>query len=129
MLDRTLTRFILVGVGNTLLGLAVIYAARLVTGDFLANFIGYLVVVPISFFAHRKLSFRDAGQMLPAFLRFLPTVAVGYFANLFVLTKGLAAGQNPHIVQACAMATHILLTYLLSRCVVFLHPRRTSNPP
>lgn len=59
MIDRTLIRFLIVGIGNTILGLGVIFGARQIFSDIVANLIGYLVVVPISFLSHRDLSFKD----------------------------------------------------------------------
>lgn len=124
MIDRVLGRFILTGIANTLLGLGVIYTARQWVDDYTANLIGYLIVVPVSFLTHRRWSFRDGGGLLPAFARYLPTVLIGYSANLAVLGVGLAAGANPYLVQALAIATHVGITYLLSRLVVFLDPRQ-----
>ena len=123
MLDRTLLRFGVVGIGNTLLGLGVIYGARQFVPDIFANLIGYLLVVPVSFLTHRNLSFRDGGRRLSAFLRYLPTVAAGYAANVAVLTWGLSAGADPYLVQAAAITAYVGITYLLSRYVVFLQPR------
>lgn len=123
MIDRILARFILTGIGNTALGLGVIYTARQWVDDITANLIGYLLVVPVSFLSHRNWSFRDVGSLLPAFLRYLPTVMAGYAANLAVLRAGLSLGADPYIVQALAISTHIAITYLLSRLVVFQEQR------
>ena len=87
MIDRTLVRFLLVGIGNTILGLGVIFGARQFFTDIVANLIGYLVVVPISFLTHRDLSFKDHGSRRAAFLRYIPTIAAGYAANYAMLTR------------------------------------------
>ncbi len=123
MIDRTLLRYGLVGIGNTILGLGTIYIARQFVSDFAANLIAYLIVVPVSFVTHRDWSFRDAGQRFPAFMRFLPTVGIGYLINLAILDAGLAAGVNAYVVQAAAIAVYVGTTYLLSRYLVFLQPR------
>lgn len=123
MIDRVLARFILAGIGNTVLGLGVIYAARQWVDDITANLIGYLLVVPVSFLSHRNWSFRDVGGLLPAFTRYLPTVLAGYAANLAVLRAGLGFGADPYLVQVLAISTHIVITYLLSRLVVFQEHR------
>ena len=90
MIDATLLRFITVGAGNTALGLAVIFTARQFVSDVIANLLSYLVVVPVSFTAHRKLSFRDGGSFLASFLRYVPTIITGYAANYIALRTGLA---------------------------------------
>lgn len=123
MIDRTLLRFGLVGIGNTVLGLGVIFGARQFVDDFTANLIGYLLVVPVSFLTHRELSFRDVGRKMPAFLRYLTTVAIGYSFNVVVLKAGLAAGGNPYMLQAAGITVYVGITYLLSRHVVFLQAR------
>lgn len=122
MIDRTLVRFLAVGIGNTVLGLAVIFGARQFFPDLVANLIGYLVVVPISFLTHRDLSFRDKGCRRRAFLRYIPTIGAGYAANYLVLTAGLNASINPYLCQSFAIGSHVVVTYLLSRLFVFISP-------
>jgi putative flippase GtrA len=125
MIDRTLVRFLAVGVGNTVLGLAVIFGARQFFSDVVANLVGYLVVVPISFLTHRDFSFRDQGDRLKAFARYVPTILAGYCANYAVLTVALRAGFNPFLAQTAAIACHVVVTYLLSRIFVFLSPEES----
>lgn len=115
MIDRTFFRFLLVGIGNTMLGLGVIFGARLFFTDIVANLIGYLVVVPISFLTHRDLSFKDRGSRRTAFLRYIPTIATGYAANYAMLTSSLKFGANPYLAQTLAIGCHVAVTYLLSR--------------
>ncbi|WP_172600128.1 GtrA family protein [Sulfuricystis multivorans] len=119
MIDRTLVRFLAVGAGNTALGLAVIFSSRQIFSDVAANLIGYLVVVPISFLAHRDLSFRDRGNRLKAFVRYIPTILTGYCANFAMLTVAMQSGTNPYLAQTAAIACHVLATYIMSRIFVF----------
>lgn len=115
-------RYLLAGLGNTALGLAVIFIAREFLSDPLANLAGYLIVVPVSFLSHRGFSFKDTGRRSSAFARYLPVVLVGYGVNYLALKHSLAAGANPYIAQTLAVACHVLVTYLLSRRFVFLSP-------
>lgn len=69
----------------------------------MANLIGYLVVVPISFLTHRDLSFKDRGSRRTAFLRYIPTIATGYAANYAMLTSSLKFGANPYLAQTLAI--------------------------
>ena len=118
MFDPLHWRFIGVGLINTLFGLAVIFAARPFVGEFSANAIGYLVVVPLSFLAHRTVSFRDKGNRWSAFARYLPTIAAGYLANLITLGIGLGL-TNAFVSQTAALFSHVTVTYVLSRHFVF----------
>lgn len=129
MIDRTLFRFLLVGIGNTVLGLGVIFGARQFFTDLMANLIGYLVVVPISFLAHRGLSFKDRGSSLTAFLRYIPTIVAGYAANYAMLTSCLKVGANPYVAQTLAIGCHVVVTYILSRVFVFLTPAESQQCP
>ncbi|MHB8699238.1 MAG: GtrA family protein [Sulfuricaulis sp.] len=119
VIDNTLGRFLLVGAANTVLGLGVIVFFRLFTSDYLANLIGFVLVVPVSFFTHRNVSFRHTGRLVKTFLRYLPTVAFGYSVNLIVLTCGMAARLNPYAVQVAAITMYVAATYLISRYFVF----------
>lgn len=123
MIDKALPRFLVAGVCNTVLGLGVIYAFRQFTSDLVANLVGYVIVVPVSFLTHRGWSFRDAGRLLPTFLRFMPSVLIGYSANVAILKLGLSAGLDPYVTQASAIGVYVGIVYLLSRFVVFVQPR------
>ena len=121
------SRFVFVGFLNTVLGISVIFIARQTVSDVAANLLSYLIVVPISFLMHRKLSFRDGGAKLKAFCRYLPTIFVGYWANYFVLTTLLDGGTDPYLSQIAALATHVIVTFALSRWFVFLGT--SEHPP
>lgn len=123
-IDPTLGRFVIVGAGNTILGLAVIFCARQFVSDISANLIGYLIVVPVSFLMHRDFSFRDSGSRLMAFARYIPTILAGYSINYVALNGLLAAHFNPYLAQTAGIACHVVVTYLLSRLFVFLTPLR-----
>lgn len=127
MTDRVFGRFLLVGIGNTALGLAVIFIARQFLPDVVANAVGYLFVVPVSFLTHRDFSFRDTGSRLGAFARYLPAVGAGYTANLAALTTLLTFGINGYVAQTVAIAGHVAVTYTLSRLFVFLNFDRASH--
>ena len=127
MIDRTFFRFLLVGIGNTILGLGVIFGALQFCTDIVANLIGYLVVVPISFLTHRDLSFKDRGSRRTAFLRYIPTIAAGYAANYAMLSSSLKFGANPYLAQTLSIGCHVAVTYLLSRVFVFLTPAESQQ--
>lgn len=127
MIDRTFFRFLFVGIGNTILGLGVIFGARQFFTDVVANLIGYLVVVPISFLTHRDLTFKDRGSRRTAFLRYIPAIAAGYAANYAMLTSSLKVGANPYVAQTLAIGCHVAATYLLSRVFVFLTPAESQQ--
>jgi len=122
MFERTFLRFLLVGLGNTALGLAVIFGFRLVVGEVLANLLAYLLLVPIAFLTQRRYAFRDGGGRLGGFLRFLPVVATAYALNMLTLMVFLDAGSDPRLAQIVAISVYAIASYWLSRRAVFRSP-------
>lgn len=126
------TRFVTVGLLNTGLGLAAIFAAKALLGwgDLVANVFGYAVGLGISFILNRAWTFRDRGPIAPAVLRFLVAFGVAYLANLamvFGLRDGV--GVDSYVAQAAGVIPYTALFFLVSRAFVF-NPgqknRRTS---
>lgn len=124
MISRTFARFLSVGIGNTLIGLGVIFYLRQSCSDVIANLIGYLLVTPISFMTHRNFSFRDTGKRIATFIRYLPTMLLGYAANWSVLSLALSIGVNGYFAQTAAIACNVVFTYTLCRIFVFFPPAR-----
>lgn len=115
-------RFGLVGVLNTIVGLAVIWALlRLGVGDYPANACSYGVGVCCSFVLNRTWAFEVRGPVASTEVaRFLTVFALSYGANLGMLTlmRGLGFAQSL-IGQGAAMAVYSACFFLLSRHFVF----------
>ncbi len=123
------SRFITVGVFNTALGLAVIFAAKALLdwGDLSANATGYAVGLLASFVLNRHWTFRDRGDAGVALLRFVVAFAVAYSANLATVF-GLRdlVGVNAYLAQAAGIVPYTALFFLASRRFVFREQRRAS---
>jgi putative flippase GtrA len=115
-------RFGIVGLLNTVLGLAVILAAKalLGLGDFAANLSGYGLGLMCSFLLNRSWTFRHDGRAFAAFWRFGVAFAVAYGLNLATVF-GLrdAIGVNSYLAQACGVAPYTISFYLMSAYYVF----------
>lgn len=111
-------RYLQSGVFNTILGFGIVFSLRGMAGDYTANAIAFLVVVPISFLSHRDWSFRDRNKTWASFQRFVPVVLLGYLTNLVVLSS-LLGFFSPVLVQALAIGTHVIATYFLFKKIVF----------
>ncbi len=119
-------RFALVGIANTLIGLAVIFAAKglVGAGDIAANATGYGVGLVVSFLLNRSWTFSHDGEMLAAALRFLAAFAVGYAMNLAtVLGLVHALGINAYLAQVLGVPPYAMTFFLLSKHFAF---RRNS---
>lgn len=122
---RSALRFGLVGVLNTLVGLAVILVLlRAGAGDYLANAASYAVGISLSFVLNRAWTFGVRGPVaLREIARFGLVCALSYAANLAMLTlmRGLGFAESM-IGQGAAMAVYSGSFFLLSRAFVFAHP-------
>ena len=127
---RSFVRFVLVGILNTGVGLALIFVAKGLFGwgDLAANVFGYAVGLAVSFLLNRNWSFEHRGAVSPALLRFLAVFLAAYSSNLVTLF-GLIdlLGMNAYVAQALAVIPYTLLFYLGSRWFVFR--RDTGSHP
>jgi putative flippase GtrA len=119
---RTLFRFVLVGLVNTVTGLAVIYFCKWVLSapDVLANVAGYAVGLVVSYMLNARWTFSFHGPLAPTATRFALTMAVGYLANLALVTLALNMGVNSYVAQATGVAPYAVVTYLGLKHFVFV---------
>lgn len=127
-LVRSFVRFVIVGVLNTGLGLAVIFAAKGLFGwgDVSANMLGYSVGLAVSFVLNRSWSFAHCGAVLPALARFLAAFLLAYAVNLgTVLALIRVLEINSYLAQAIGVMPYTLIFFAASRLLVFA-PRRLA---
>jgi putative flippase GtrA len=114
-------RFLAVGVLNSAVGLALIYAAMALGADYrVANAIGYAGGILISFVVNRGWTFAHDGDWRASFVRWLAVVGVAYaaqFAVVIGLTEGL--GVDARIAQALGVPVYTLLSFLGARRFAF----------
>jgi putative flippase GtrA len=115
-------KFLLVGVANTAVGLAVIWSAKLFFGadDVAANGAGYAIGLTMSFLLNKRWTFSFRGDGRAALLRFAVVFGVAYSANLctvVVLIK--LTGLDPFWCQALGIIPYSSLFYLGSRRYAF----------
>lgn len=130
--DRSLVRFLSVGVLNTAVGLGTIYACMglLGLGDATSNAIGYTVGLVVSYTLNRRWTFRHQGNALGSLVRFLMVFAVAYAANLFiVLTAIRMLHFDRYLAQAIGTVAYTALSYLGSRHFAFAGARTPGSGP
>lgn len=118
----TLARFVLVGLGNTAIGYALILGwLRLGLGDYAANLAGFAMGLPISYGLHRHLTFRARHRAtLAEGLRYGAAFLIAYGANLAVIAMGRGAGfERSALVQGLAICTYAAVLFVLTRVTVF----------
>lgn len=120
-LDTSATRFLLVGVGNTLAGLAIIYLAKAVSiGDVTANAMGYGTGIFLSFVLNKRWAFRHDGPVFSTLVRFIIVIGLAYVANLIVVVGAISViSINSYIAQALGIPAYSAVAYLGSCWYVF----------
>jgi putative flippase GtrA len=122
LLDVRLAKFLLVGLANTTVGLAVILSAKSLAGadDVSANVAGYAVGLTLSFALNQRWTFGFRGDVRASLLRFLAVFAVAYAANLVaVLSLIEVLSVNAYWAQVLGVIPYTLLFYVGSRWYAF----------
>ncbi|HEV3044901.1 MAG TPA: GtrA family protein [Roseiarcus sp.] len=115
-------RFCIVGLANTLIGLAVIYAAmRFGNVQYIiANTMGYAVGAAISFVLNRSWTFRFDGAILPSAVQWALALAIAFAANLVaVIVAHEYFGVDQYFSQAFGVLVYTGLSYLGGRFYAF----------
>jgi putative flippase GtrA len=121
-------RFVSVGLLNTIVGLAVIYAAKLLLqlGDAAANALGYSVGILLGFALNSRWTFAYRGASLPAFARFALTTCVAYVVNLATVLVAIRGGLDSYVAQALGVVPYTVTTFIASKYFVFRAQRDRS---
>lgn len=117
----TFGKFAAVGVANTLLTLAVIFALKSMAGvdDVPANALGYALGLACSFLLNKRWTFGHTGRWLPAVARFVAVFLIAYSANLAVVLMLIRVGLNDYVAHAAGMPLYTLVFYCGCRLLVF----------
>ncbi len=115
-------RFALVGLANTAIGYGVILLLHygLALQPLLANVGGYVIGGGVSYVLNRRFSFGSDRPHVQALPRFIGAVAISFGVNLLVLRIALTVPGLPvALAQAIAIASYVVVFYLISRYFVF----------
>jgi putative flippase GtrA len=115
-------RYGAVGVLNTALGLATIYACMaLGVGDVLANAVGYATGLAISYMLNARWTFAFRGSHGSAAARFLVVLGIAYLANLCILLMARDAwGVGSHLAQLLGVLVYAAVGFIGSRAFAFV---------
>jgi putative flippase GtrA len=125
-LPRQMVRFALVGVAATAAHYLVAIAAVLYTNVYVANFLGYVAAVAISYFGHQRFSFALSPQEIfhrKQFPRFILGSLGGLALSYLVLAVMEDALGTPHWLSlAAAVCLVPIYTFLVNKLCVFRAP-------
>jgi putative flippase GtrA len=122
LLDPRVRRFAMVGVANTVLGLALIFAGKAILGlnDVAANFAGYAIALLAGFALNKRWTFQHHGGTAAALGRYLTVLVAAYLANLSVTMWAIdALHLNSYWAQAAGVVPYAILGYLGCRFYAF----------
>jgi len=115
-------RFAMVGLGNTCLGLTVIYGLMffLYADPLIANAVGYLVGFCFSFMLNKSWTFGEIKSRPGTFWRFATSTIIAYAANLSVVAIGTKILMvDPYLMQAVGIILYTSITFFGSKLYVF----------
>ena len=117
-----ISRFLRVGVANTLLGLSIIYAAKWLfqISDIPANALGYSAGLTLSFFLNSHWTFRYKGPRGAALVKFALVSLFAYGMNLLAVMGTIRYfGLNSYVAQATGIGLYTGTSYFASKYLVF----------
>lgn len=130
--DRTLGRYLGVGLLNTAFGLALIFALKAFAGmgDVAANAGGYGIALFLGFALHRRWTFRHRGGVPATLARYLAVLAVSYFLNLAAVLVAVGVFHvHGNLAQVLGALVYAVVGYAGSRQVAFATPRSAGAAP
>jgi putative flippase GtrA len=119
---KQLIKFVIVGVLNTLLGYAVIFACMYLLGAtaVVSNVVGYAAGLVLSYVLNRKVTFKSTSKSKSEIFRFLLVFMVAYLANLIVLLLLIRVGSaHEGVAQVLAGVVYVFVSFVLNKYYVF----------
>ncbi|OYU37209.1 GtrA family protein [Novosphingobium sp. PASSN1] len=126
-----IVRFAITGVGNSVVGFAVLlFALKLGFTDIAANLTGFAAGLTLGFVANRQWTFAVEGRVsLGEIVRYLTGFALAWSLNIAVVVAGIRAGYaGSPLIHLAGIATYSLAFFFISRSFVFAPRPETSAP-
>src|SRR5690606_21552457 len=103
MLKHSFVKFLLVGILNTCVGLAVMYTCLSVLhlNYWVSTFIGNAIGAIVSYFLNKKFTFQSNAPTASSMLKFVIVIAVCYFVSYKVGLEITHFRALPQLLQAC----------------------------
>jgi putative flippase GtrA len=126
---KQFSRFLVVGVLNTLLGYCVIFAlmylAKLTPE--ISNIGGYAVGLATSYILNRNYTFNSKQSQRGEIVRFLSVFFIAYAANFLALLVLIhKVGLHDAISQIVAGLVYVVASYLMNKHYVFKQPQQSG---
>jgi putative flippase GtrA len=122
IIDKTLIRFLVVGLFNTFIGLSIIFFLKwsFSFGDFSSNLIGYILGFFFSFYMHQRWTYNYSGAIKNAIIRYFIIVIIGYLSNLgLVMFLINIVNVNTYLAQFFGIFPYVLIVFIGGKLFVF----------
>lgn len=117
-----ITKYISIGIFNTLLGYAIIFSCMYILGikPIFSNIISYAIGLSLTYFLNRKITFHSTGKKRKEIIRFFIAFFIAYFANLIALIICIDYFSiHEAISQIIASIFYVLFSFPLLKFYVY----------
>jgi putative flippase GtrA len=116
-----MARFGAVGLLNTTLGLAAIYACMyfLHIRAEIANLLGYAVGLSVGFGLNKRWTFASQHKVGAAAQRYGVVVCAAYLVNLAFVSLAARSEMNPYLAQLCGVGSYTTVCFVGCRYYAF----------
>ena len=128
IIDKTMYRFAIVGVVNTLVGAGVMFLLYNLfgTGYWIASASNYIVGSIVSFFLNKYYTFNSKGKTVKELILFTANIIACYFIAYGIakplcyrIIGGMDTTFQDNIAMFVGMCLFVVLNYFGQRCIVF----------
>ena len=114
------TRFLLVGVTNTLMGFSILLLCQniLFIDPYISNFLSYVICSYIGYTLHSKFTFKVKATKFQS-LKYLLVILIAWTLNIITLRFNLLLGTNKNIAQAISIVVYVLSSYFMNKLLTF----------
>lgn len=119
---KQFVKYCIVGVGNTAVGLGLIYAAMGLLGlaPLISNFVGFAGAFFVSFLLNRRWTFQSNAHLGRSLVAFAVICFIGYLLNFAAVYSAIhIAGVNPYPAQLIGVAVYAVFVFLGGRYGAF----------
>ncbi len=123
-------RFAAVGLVNTAIGLAAIYAVMFFfqTGPVIANVVGYAIGLAVSFVLNRAWTFSSSRPVAHVLPKYLLVAAIAYLLNLGAVIATISYfSVNPYLAQLLGVGIYTVCMFFGCRWFVFASRHSTRD--
>ena len=131
--DKTMYRFVIVGVVNTLVGAGVMFFLYNVigTGYWIASASNYVVGSVVSYFLNKYYTFDTKGRSFAELLRFAINITVCYLVAygaakpfIYYIFYGCSDTIRDNVAMFAGMCIFVVLNYFGQRIIVFKYDKK-----